>query len=65
MIIIFNVCFSCTTTSKTKKESEHVKVEIFFQSIKSGDFTEVKRLIDAGSDVNARDSDEFTALIWV
>ncbi|KKL22328.1 hypothetical protein LCGC14_2436520, partial [marine sediment metagenome] len=34
---------SCATSTKTKEEREVVQPEIFFQSVRSGDYTEVKR----------------------
>ena len=55
---------SCATTSKTKEEREGVNQEVFFKSVKSGDYAEVKRLIGVGVDVSAQDKYGNTALIW-
>ena len=38
--------------------------EIFFQAVKSGDYAEVKRLTEAGVDINAQDNEELTALMY-
>ena len=40
-----------------------MKPEIFFQTVMSGDYAEVKRLIEKGSDVNVQDNDGNTALM--
>ena len=40
-----------------------VNQEVFFQSVKSGDYAEVKRLIGEGVDVNAQNNDGWTALM--
>ena len=37
--------------------------EVFFQSVRSGDFAEVKRLIEEGADVNAQNNYGGTALM--
>ena len=49
------------TTSKAKEERESGKV--FFRSVRIGDYTEVKRLIEQGADVNAKDYYGATALM--
>ena len=63
----------CATTSKIKEERGSVKPEIFFQSVKSGDYAEVKRLIEEGVNVNAQTKarvlnrsieSTYTALMW-
>ena len=64
VLLIFIVFFGCATTPKIKEEKEGVKPETFFQSVESGDFAEVKRLIEAGADVNAQENDGSTALMW-
>ena len=46
---------SCTTTPRTQ--------EIFFNSVGSGDYAEVKRLIEEGADVNAKNKEGYTALM--
>jgi len=65
VLIILIVCFGCATTSKTKEEREGVNQEVFFQSVRSGDYAEVKRLIKAGADGNAQSNDGSKALIIV
>ncbi len=55
---------SCATTSKTKEEREGVNQEVFFKSVRSGDYAEVKRLIKEGADINAHDKYGWTALMW-
>ena len=47
--------------SETKNEV--VQSDIFFQSIASGDYAKVKRLIKEGADTNAIDIDGYTALM--
>lgn len=48
---------------KIKEERESIEPEVFLQSVKSGDYAEVKRLIEAGADINAKNNDGFPALI--
>ncbi len=37
--------------------------KVFFQSVRSGDYAEVKRLIEEGANVNAQANDGQTALV--
>ena len=37
--------------------------EVFFQSVKSGDYAEVKKLLEEGVDVNDKTPDGYTALM--
>ena len=62
--LIFIVCIGCAITSKTKESKEDIKLGVFFHSVMSGDFAEVKRLIDAGADVNAQTNEGTTALMY-
>ena len=55
---------SCATTPQTQKNREGVTQEDLFESVKSGDYSEVKRLIEEGTDVNAKDSVGWIALMW-
>ena len=50
--VIYVVCFGCATTP-----------EVFFQLVESGDYAELKRIIEAGADVNALSKEGFTALM--
>jgi len=52
VLIILIVCFGCATTPK-----------MLMQSAESGDYAEVKRLIEEGADVNAKDNNGWTALM--
>ncbi len=59
VLIIIDGCTRTPKTQETKEDvkletKEDVKLEAFFQSIKSGDYAEVKRLIEEGADVNSR-----------
>jgi len=53
----------CTTISKIQEERVGIEPQVFFQSVKSGDYAEVKRLIGEGADVNAQNSEGWTALM--
>ena len=53
----------CATTPEIKEEREGVNQEVFFQSVKNGDYPEVKSLIEEGVDVNTQVKDGFTALM--
>jgi ankyrin repeat protein len=64
VLAVLIITSSCATTPKTKEEREGVQPEVFFQSVKSGDYAEVKKLIKAGADVNAQDKYGYTALKW-
>ena len=66
MILVLAVLIiigGCATTSKTKEEREGVNQEVFFKSVTVGDFTEVKKLIEAGADVNAQNNEGWTVLM--
>jgi ankyrin repeat protein len=63
VLAVLTASSSCSTTPKTKDERESVNQEVFFYSVKNGDYAEVKRLIEAGADVNAQTNEGFTALI--
>ena len=53
---------SCATTTEIK-EKDDIKPEVFLQVVKNGDGDEVKRLIEAGADVNAQSKKGVTALM--
>ena len=53
----------CATTPEIKEEKEDIKPEVFLQAVKSGDVAEVKRLIEAGADVNAQSNNGYTVLM--
>ena len=55
---------NCATTPKTQEEREGVNQEVFFKSVGSGDYAEVKRLIEAGADVSAQANNGYTALMF-
>ena len=63
ILAVLIVVNSCATTPKTKEEREGVNQEVFFQSVRSGNYAEVKRLIKAGANVKTQDNDGFTVLI--
>jgi len=42
VLTVLIIIGACATTSKTKEEKEGVNQEIFFQSVRSGDYDEVK-----------------------
>jgi ankyrin repeat protein len=67
LILVFAVLIIIggrATTLKAQEEREIVNQKVFFQSVKSGDYAEVKRLIEKGANVNAQDNFGYTALIW-
>ena len=64
LVLTVLIISSCATTPKTKEEREGVHPEVFFESVRSGDYAEVKRLIEEGANVNAKDNDGATALMW-
>ena len=55
---------SCETVHRTQEEREDAHHEALFQAVKNFDYDEVKKLIEEGADVNARDNRGFTVLIW-
>ena len=55
VLVVLIITSSCATTPKTKEEREGGQPEVFFQAIRSGDYADVKRLIEEGADVNAQD----------
>ena len=66
LILVLSVLIitgGCATTPKTQEEREGVNQEVFFKSVKGGDFAEVKMLIEAGTDVNTQATEGFTALM--
>ena len=63
LVLAVMIISSCATTPKTQEEREGINPEIFFQSVKAGDYAEVKRLIEAEADVNAQDNNGFTVLM--
>jgi len=64
VLAVLIIIGGCETTPKTQEEREDVNQEVFFQAVKSGDYAEVKRLIEEGADVNAQNNDGWTALMW-
>ena len=54
---------NCATASKTQEAKEAVNQDVFFQSVRNCDIAEVKRLIKAGADVNARHNNGLTVLM--
>ncbi len=64
VLAVLIITSSCATTPKTQAEGEGVQPEVFFQSVKGGDYAEVKRLIEEGADVNAQDNDGHTILMY-
>jgi len=61
-IVLLIVC-SCTSTPKTKEQREDVQPEVLLQLLISGDYVEVKSLVEAGANVNAQNHAGATALI--
>lgn len=66
-ILIFAVMVitgNCSIKSGSEKESIGVNQDVFFNTVQSGDYTEVKRLIETGANVNAQDNVGWTALMF-
>ncbi len=63
VLTVLAITGSCATTSKTQEEREVVNHEVFLESVGTGDFTEVKRLIESGADVNLKDEEGYTMLM--
>ncbi|MBA7526520.1 hypothetical protein ES705_18682 [subsurface metagenome] len=59
VLAVLIIIGGCATTPKPQEERE-----VFFQSVSSGDYAEVKRLIEEGANVNAQANDGVTALIF-
>ena len=57
-LVALMILDSCATTPETRRERMAL-----FQSVESGDYAEVKRLVEAGANVNAQDRDGYTALM--
>ncbi len=58
VLAVLIIIGGCATTPKPQEERE-----VFFQSVSSGDYAEVKRLIEEGANVNAQANDGQTALV--
>jgi hypothetical protein len=54
---------SCATSPGIREERVVVNQKVFFNAVESGDYDEVKRLVEAGADVNAKDNYGYTALM--
>ncbi len=61
--VVLVITGGCATTPRTQEGREAVDQEVFFETVKSGDYAEVKRLIDAGADVNTQEKEGWTALM--
>ena len=64
VLAVLIIIGGCATTPKTQEEREGVEPEVFFRSVMNGDFAEVKRLIEEGVDINARDNEGHTTLMY-
>ncbi len=63
VLAVLTITNSCATTPKTEEERGLVKPKVFFRSVVSGDLADVKKLIEAGADVNTHNIDGRTVLI--
>ena len=61
VLAVLIITGSCATAPRIKKDANQ---EALFQSVKNFNYAEVKRLIESGADVNARDKRGYTAIIW-
>ena len=63
LVLAALIISSCATTPKTN-EGRDVNQIVFFLSVMSGDYSQVKNSIKEGADVNVRNRWGETALLW-
>jgi ankyrin repeat protein len=64
VLAVLIITGSCATAPRIKEKNESTKEEALFYAVRKFDYAEVKRVIGAGADVNARDKRGYTAVIW-
>jgi ankyrin repeat protein len=66
LILVFAVLIisSCATTPKTERQKRDISDSRFLQAIYNGNPARIKKLIEAGANVNARTIDGKTALMY-
>jgi hypothetical protein len=54
---------SCVTAPEVRERRGGIEQGVFFEAVRNGSYAEVQRMIEAGADVNAKDSHGYTALM--